>query len=195
MLGTVLYGAACTHDKQVEVEGRVGEDKLERFLHDLRNSRSRSVTLAVLTATADAPLSGEGEAFSQVTAGYASRKRAGVAHVASGLEMYFIAPAGLGQRLLRTAHDSALAGGASAALRQLLPATLDDSHMLLAVVHSKVCVCIRVHSCVVWCVCIMIVCMYIMLFSHLPCRRGSQWRPRPRPPCQRTSTTQPKTHW
>lgn len=38
----------------MEVEGRVGEEKLERFLHDLRNSRSRSVTLALLTAVQEA---------------------------------------------------------------------------------------------------------------------------------------------
>lgn len=127
---------------QVEVEGRVGEDKLERFLHELRNSRSRSVTLAVLQATAEEPLVGEGEPFTEVTSGYATRKRAGVAHVASGLEMYFIAPLGLGQRLLRTAHDSALEGGATTAMRQLLPAALDTTHMMLAVVHSKVRLCI-----------------------------------------------------
>ncbi len=167
----------------MEVEGRVSEEKLERFLHDLRNSRSRSVTLALLTATQEASQDAtEVETFAevclvriwgvvggygggsstyhmllhiphapphtpphttytyhaQVVAGYASRKRAGVSHIASGLEMYLIAPDGLGKQLLRTVHESAVQGEAPPAAVAALPDALSQTQMLVAVVHSKV---------------------------------------------------------
>ena len=67
---------------------------------------------------------------------YSSKQRTGVLDLETGLEAYIIPPCLLVDRLLKTAKKSAALASHSAVS---IPDTIEDSQLLLAVIHRKVC--------------------------------------------------------
>ncbi len=66
---------------------------------------------------------------------YSSKQRTGVLDVESGLEAYIVPPCQLVDRLLKTAKKSAMLATHSATS---IPDTIEDSQLLLVVIHRKV---------------------------------------------------------
>lgn len=66
---------------------------------------------------------------------YSSKQRTGVLDLEAGLEAYIIPPCALVDRLLKTAKKSATMASHMA---NSIPDTIEDSQLLLVVIHRKV---------------------------------------------------------
>ena len=72
---------------------------------------------------------------------FTNKQRTGVMELEAGLEAYIIPPCPLVGRLLRTAKKSASMASHDASL---IPSALDSCQLLLAIIHKKVCVSLRI---------------------------------------------------
>lgn len=71
----------------------------------------------------------------QLISMYSSKQRTGVLDLEAGLEAYIIPPCALVDRLLKTAKKSATMASHTA---NSIPDTVEDSQLLLVVIHRKV---------------------------------------------------------
>eukprot|EP00803_Ostreobium_quekettii_P008282 evm.model.scf_2202.2 EVM.evm.TU.scf_2202.2 scf_2202:17793-23519(-) len=90
--------------EEVEIKGRVGSDKVETFLEQLRGSQSRTVTLGLLKLADDAGLMDQ-TGVNELIKHYSRRGRVGVVAPGPQLEGYLVAKSDLAARLLMTARE------------------------------------------------------------------------------------------
>eukprot|EP00887_Chlorella_sp_A99_P000072 scaffold16.g72.t1 len=128
--------AALLGEREPVIRGRLALPKLERFLQDLRHSRSRAVTVGVLRP-AEGATEAERGALRELVKQYAERDRTGVAEPAPGVEAYLLPPAApLVPAVLRAARaaaplqvDSVLPGGVGS----INP----EEQMLVVAIHKR----------------------------------------------------------
>ncbi|KAK9828602.1 hypothetical protein WJX72_000989 [[Myrmecia] bisecta] len=115
--------------RELDVKGRMGCDKLEEYLEELRHSRSRTVSVGLLRAA-----SGDDAAhFVKLADNYARKQRSSVLETGSPhLEAHVVPQCSVADRLLTTARQAA-----APAARDTLPAALGDDRLLLVIVHRK----------------------------------------------------------
>ncbi|KAG2425920.1 hypothetical protein HXX76_013294 [Chlamydomonas incerta] len=127
---------------ELVVKGQVKLSRVEQFFEELRRSRSRTITLALVRpaspeAAAAAGVSEQAAAAAAMGGGMAEfvaahRSRTGLATPQGGLEAYLVTRGSLASRLIKTArmvcapHQLAL-----------LPEDIADDQLLLAMVHPK----------------------------------------------------------
>jgi len=119
-----LFSDGC-----VEIKGRVGNDKLEPFFHDLRSSRSRTVTLGIVRCLS----SHDHEGIMELVKQFTSKNRSGVAEPGHGVEVYFVSRGPLTARFCKTASHSMR----RAEDRRLVPANVGFGELLCITVHRK----------------------------------------------------------
>ncbi|KAK9830781.1 hypothetical protein WJX74_006949 [Apatococcus lobatus] len=118
---------------ELEPKGRLSLGHLESFFEELRKSRSRTLSLGLLRASAGLSPS-RAALFDQVPTFYAERDRASVLEQGSAGEEFYLLPAcPLANRLLATAKSAAATVPDAAPIPSEVPA---DS-MLIAIVHRK----------------------------------------------------------
>ncbi|PRW33553.1 PHD finger 3 [Chlorella sorokiniana] len=126
--------AGLLGNQELEVKGRLALHKLDHFLTELRHSRSRTVTLGVLSPAADCSPE-ERAALHELIATYADRGRIGVAAPSRDVEAYLLPPCTIAERLLAAARaavgsqvEALLPGGGTA---------IGPDQLLLCIIHRK----------------------------------------------------------
>ncbi|KXZ54341.1 hypothetical protein GPECTOR_5g423 [Gonium pectorale] len=123
------------------VKGQVKLSRVEQFFEELRRSRSRTITLALVRQLAGPQAAAvglsEAAAAAEACGGLAEfaaqhRSRTGLATPGSGLEAYLVARGGLAARLLKTARAVCLSHQLA-----LLPGDIGEDQVLLAMVHPR----------------------------------------------------------
>ncbi|EFJ50430.1 hypothetical protein VOLCADRAFT_88764 [Volvox carteri f. nagariensis] len=125
------------------VKGQVKMARVEQFFEDLRRSRSRTITLALVRPLSfeEAVAAGMTEAANAMAAGRVGgmaefvtqhRSRAGLATPQAALEAYLVTRGSLAARLLKTARVVC-----PATQLALLPEDIGDEQLLLALVHPR----------------------------------------------------------
>ncbi|KAL4856957.1 hypothetical protein ACK3TF_002657 [Chlorella vulgaris] len=127
--------AALLGDRELEVKGRLALQKLDHFLTELRHSRSRTVTLGLLSAAADCQPP-EREAFRELISQYSARGRTGVVAPSRDVEAYLLPACSLTERLLAAARSAAVPQAEA-----LLPAgggnQIGPEQLMLAIIHRR----------------------------------------------------------
>ncbi|EFN53710.1 hypothetical protein CHLNCDRAFT_53651 [Chlorella variabilis] len=126
--------AALLGDREIEVKGRLALQKLDNFLTDLRHSRSRTVTLGLLSPADDCQPE-ERSALQELIGQYSARGRTGVATPSRDVEAYLLPACGIADRLLTATHS---AGGSQ--VEALLPGgsnQIGPHQLLLVIIHRR----------------------------------------------------------
>lgn len=115
----------------VELKGRLSLEKAAEFFANLRRSRTRTISAALLRCAGG---SAAGIVrFRELVRHYRHKRRGGVAEPAPGAEAYFLPPSGLAAKVLRTARR----GAVSPAARDTLPTAVSADQLLVVLIHRK----------------------------------------------------------
>ena len=118
--------------EEIEIKGRVGLDKVEAFLEQLRGSQNRTVTLGILKLADDAGLMDQ-TSINELIKHYSRKGRTGVVAPSPNLEGYLIAKSDLAARLLLTARQVVEPDQGP-----LIPVNVNPSgELLLVMIHKK----------------------------------------------------------
>lgn len=122
----------------VEIKGKLNPQQVETFLYDLRNSRSRTVTMGIMKpAPPEAATAANRDMFYDLISYYSRAQKVGVITMQewSNSEAYLIPPGSLAEALLRDASTTGLYNSSNNGTG--VPASLEEDELLLVAIHKR----------------------------------------------------------